>query len=333
MSDELTLADRIVLRLTGLAVLLRHPYLLLRISSINGKSLDVATPRTDLDRFAWRKLFDHNPLFTICCDKLAAKQHALAICPDLKTAETLWVGDSVDEIPFEQLAGDAVFKANHGSGWNVMVRGGRYERDDVVRKARRWLGNQYGWINGEWGYKHVRKRIMIERMLLDNGEPVGTEYKFHISGGRMAYVYIQRKVNEEKSWLCVERDGTALPEPAMPGSGWAPLPIPPEFDRMRDIAEKLGAPFDHIRVDLYDIDGDVYFSELTVYPQSGRSVVNPRLVWLRTAGWQLENSWFLSTPQRGWNGLYAGALRRWLTTFPTEAEVPRPASRQMRSSL
>ena len=73
MSEQLTLADRIVLRLTGLAILLRHPYLLFRISSINGKLLDVVTPRTDLDRFAWRKLFDHNPLFTMCCDKRQAR--------------------------------------------------------------------------------------------------------------------------------------------------------------------------------------------------------------------------------------------------------------------
>ncbi|RYE58600.1 MAG: hypothetical protein EOP18_00920 [Rhizobiaceae bacterium] len=323
MSDQFTLADRIVLRLVGLAILLRHPYLLFRISSINGRLLDVVTPRTDLDRFAWRKLFDHNPLFTMCCDKLASKQHALEVAPGLKTAETLWVGDSVEAIPFDKLAGNVVFKANHGSGWNVMIRDGHYERENVLRKARRWLSNQYGWINGEWGYKHARKRLVIERMLLEDGEPVNTEYKFHISGGRTAYVYMQRKVNEEKSWLCVERDGTALPEPAMPGSGWAPLPIPPEFEHMREAAEKLGAPFDHIRVDLYAIDGDIYFSELTVYPQSGRSVVNPRLVWLRTAGWHLENSWFLSTPQRGWRCLYARAVRRWLATRLVQAEVRR----------
>jgi hypothetical protein len=328
MSDQLTLTDRIVLRLTGLAILLRHPYLLLRIASINGKPLDVVTPQTDLDRFAWRKLFDHNPLFTLCCDKLAAKQHALKVVPDLKTAETLWVGDNVGAIPFDKLVGDVVFKANHGSGWNVMVRNGQYDRDDLLRKARQWLTKQYGWISGEWGYKHASKRIMIERMLLEDGEPVSTEYKFHISGGRTAYVYMQRKVNGEKSWHCVERDGAAMPEPAGPGSGWAALPIPLEFERMREVAEKLGAPFDHIRVDLYSIDGDIYFSEFTVYPQSGRSVVNPRLVWLRTAGWRLEDSWFLSTPQSGWRALYARALRRWLAARPPTAEVPRAVPAQ-----
>ena len=41
------------------------------------------------------------------------------------------------------------------------------------------------------------------------------------------------------------------------------LPKPENFERMREIAEKLSEDFPCVRVDLYNINGDIYFGELT----------------------------------------------------------------------
>ena len=35
------------------------------------------------------------------------------------------------------------------------------------------------------------------------------------------------------------------------------------------IAEKLAAPFPFVRVDLYDVDGKIYFGEMTFTPAKG----------------------------------------------------------------
>lgn len=44
---------------------------------------------------------------------------------------------------------------------------------------------------------------------------------------------------------------------------------------MVEIAEKLSAPFPHVRVDLYNVNGNIYFGELTFYDGSGYMTFTP----------------------------------------------------------
>ena len=53
------------------------------------------------------------------------------------------------------------------------------------------------------------------------------------------------------------------------------LEKPLNFDSMLDIARKLSSDFPHVRVDLYNIDGKIYFGELTFYDGSGYFRYNP----------------------------------------------------------
>ena len=86
-------------------------------------------------------------------------------------------------------------------------------------------------------------------------------------------------------------------------------------------AEQLAAQFDYIRCDLYDVDGEIYFSELTVYPLSGQGGGNSDARHLRNLGWDLRKSWFLTEPQRGWRKAYSHALRVWLDEVAVSANT------------
>lgn len=305
--------DRLLLNAVRVWSLLRHPGVWRR--SLRGKTgffPNPAAPSGDGDKFLWRKIFDHNPLFSICCDKLAAKDYAARNCPGLMTAAVLWQGTDPARIPPELLTGNVAIKANHGSGWNILVRDGQYDRKEMLRRASGWVRRTYARYVGEWGYRNARRCILVEAMLQEpDGRPVATEYKFHTSAGRTCYIYVKRRnADGTDNWCAYERDGTPLPADPQ-WTTWLALPLPANFERMRETAERLGQPFDHIRVDLYSLHGGIYFSELTVYPQSGKSV-SRRQAELRNASWDLRKSWFLSTPQRGWRKLYAEALVRWL---------------------
>lgn len=307
-------SDRLVLGTVRIWCLLRYPGVWRRaLRSRSGYFPNPALPAADTDKFLWRKIFDHNPMFSLCCDKLAAKDYALARCPDLRTAQVLWQGTDPHQIPAELLAGNVAIKANHGSGWNILVRDGQFDRDRMLRRASGWAKRRYARFVGEWGYKHARRRLLVEAMLCEpDGRPVATEYKFHTSGDRTGYIYVKRhNADGTDNWCAYERDGTPVPVSAE-RTDWLAMPLPATFLRMREIAETLGQPFDHVRVDLYSLAGEIYFSELTVYPQSGKAVASPRLSELRNADWDLRRSWFLSTPQRGWRRVYAGVLHRWL---------------------
>jgi hypothetical protein len=64
-------------------------------------------------------------------------------------------------------------------------------------------------------------------------------------------------------------------------------PPPASLPRMLEIASALGAAFDFIRVDLYDVAGEVWFSELTPYPGGGLDRFDPALDELLGSWWQL----------------------------------------------
>ncbi|WP_224544206.1 ATP-grasp fold amidoligase family protein [Mesorhizobium sp. CA16] len=307
------MADRAVLAATLAWCLLRHPLIWKRTYDHSGVFPDPARPRSYVDKFLWRKIFDHNPVYATACDKLASKDYALSTCPELKTAKVLWSGRDATQIPPALLAGNVVVKANHGCRWNMMIRNGEVDRPKLRRRTARWMRNRYGRKFGEWAYKGARRLIFVEEMLLEDDVPVPLEYKFHISNGKTAYVYAAQRDrwgNELKSHF--DRDGNHAPVPPGSGSQWVKIDLPPSFLRMREIAERLTAPFDHMRCDFYEIDGEIYFSEFSVYPLSGKGIINTKLRDLACDSWDIRQAWFLSTPQRGWRKVYAAALLRWL---------------------
>jgi hypothetical protein len=284
-----------------------------RTYSHSGALPDPARPISYADKFLWRKLFDHNPFFATACDKLASKRYALSACPELKTAEVLWSGNNGAEIPARLLAGNVVVKANHGCRWNMMIRNGEVDQARLRRRTARWMRRRYGRKFGEWGYKKASRRILVEEMLTEDGQPIRLEYKFHVSSGKTAYVYAARRDEHGNEQKChFDRDGRYAPPPPGSGAQWVPIDLPASFPRMLEIAERLTAPFDHMRCDFYDLNGSIFFSEFSVYPLSGKGIINTRLRDLCADSWDLRQSWFLTAPQTGWRRLYAEALRRWL---------------------
>src|SRR5262249_6080211 len=124
-----------------------------------------AWPRGYLDRMFWRKTVDRNPRYAALCDKLAAKQIAAALRPDVPAARVLWSGENPEATPAALIAGDAVVNTNHGCGYNVFVAGGAPSRGEIVRRTRRWLAKAYGRRSGQWAYWPMQRRVFVEERL------------------------------------------------------------------------------------------------------------------------------------------------------------------------
>jgi hypothetical protein len=290
---------------------LRHTRLFLQFRRRTGKFPDIALPRSIDEKFLWRKVLDHNPLFITATDKLKSKAYARSKCPELHFAEVLWSGADPREIPGALLREHVVIKANHGSHWYVVLDGGRVDRSAIERTANDWLSDRYGADKGEWAYEHVDRSILIEKLLTEGGARAYSEYKFHIGCGRTSYVYFNAKRGTpDEREIVLARDGQAF---AIDDATETPLndfPLPANFLAMRTLAERLAAEFDFVRCDLYNIDGAIYFSELTVYPTGGYGTVRNRILSSqRNRDWDLLRSWFLISTQQGWRRRYAEALR------------------------
>ena len=293
---------------------LAYPRQIARFRRAIGRWPDPALPHYRNDKYLWRKIFDRNPLFTEVSDKLLAKEYAVSRWPAVKVARTLWTGSRAEDIPDEVLQGNVVVKANHGSGWNIFVSNGRYNREELNRTTNRWLTARFGKRHAEWGYYGVRACLFVEELHLDNGKPDIDEYKFYCGSGEIAFAFVRQWAADGRRLEGV-LDSQGRPHAGAFDSGVLSADVrkPPEWDALVAAALALSREFDFVRCDLYAISGEVYFSELTLYTLGG-------LAWIDDAGlnqrytqlWDLRQSWFMRTPQKGWRRLYARALDRLL---------------------
>ena len=179
-------------------------------------------------------------------------------------------------IPFNELPEQFVIKPNNASGKYIFVWDKKtIDQDEIIIKCKNWLSKTYGVFRHEWAYQRIKPEILVEKLLLDREGNIPPDYKFHVFHGKCKRIAVcsgrfegGRKVTSFDEQWNHSNAGTSDPE--------GPEVLKPkQFSRMLDIAQKLGEDFDYIRVDLYNIDGRIYFGELTSYPLSGDNRYTP----------------------------------------------------------
>jgi hypothetical protein len=177
-----------------------------------------------------------------------------------------------------------VLKANHGSGWAHLHDGAAApDVDALERLSRTWLANSYFARSKEWCYRDIKPRILVEEFLGPGPQPP-EDYKFFCFSGRveMIQVDLDRYVDHRRNLY--DRDWNLLPlEYAYPCDPGRCRARPERLDLMIAIAERLSAGVAFVRVDLYCVDGDVRFGEMTNYPEGAGKRFTPR-DWDRALG-------------------------------------------------
>jgi len=86
----------------------------------------------------------------------------------------------------------------------------------------------------------------------------------------------------------VEKDWSIL-DSEIPESELTPYLRPANYDLMVQVARDLSADFDFVRVDLYNVGGQVYFGELTCTPHRGYGAIrNVKRQRMRDEMWHLD---------------------------------------------
>ena len=223
------------------------------------------------EKMQWRKLFDLNPIYAVITDKLAARDFIAERVGAQVLVPLLWIGDDPTAVPFDALDPPYVIKSTHASGHVLLVRTRQdVDPDKAVTTLREWLGSCHGIEKDEPAYISVPRRLMVERMLLcaDGSPPL--ERRFYVFDGRVSFLQT------------TFRDDDGLHHRAFHSREWHPLdwylqtpnqpelcPKPKHHEEMVAIAESLGKGFDHLRVDMYEADNNIWLGELTPYSWSG----------------------------------------------------------------
>ncbi|WP_294416036.1 ATP-grasp fold amidoligase family protein [uncultured Senegalimassilia sp.] len=250
-----------------------------------GYPLNLKEPKTFSEKVQWIKLHDRNPLMPRCADKYEVRGYVEERSCGKYLNELLWHGSDPAQIPFDGLPEKYVVKVTHGSTFNVIADGTEpIDREDVVRRCRRWLKAKFLPCYGEWFYGRsggVEPSVIVEKYIEADGDDGLDDYKVFVMNGKavLTLVCTGRTASAhcedcyDMDWNLMggcdmgeERSGKAVPKPAC-------------FDEMVAAAEKLAAPFSHARVDFFIAGGGapkLIFGEITFTSGSGFDRFHPR---------------------------------------------------------
>ena len=245
-----------------------------------GVRMNWENPQTYTEKLQWLKLYDRRPEYSMLVDKVKVKEYVKAIIGEEHIIPTLGVWDKADEIDFDSLPSQFVLKCNHNSssGLCICKDKNRLDSSSVKQKLKQSLKSNYYNLWREWPYKNVERKILAEKLLVDkmNGETdVLTDYKFFCFNGEPYIMYVSKDIAKQATTDFFDMDYNRLPiRMKDPNSKIIPEK-PKEFEKMKELAEKLCKGFNHIRVDFYVVNHCVYFGELTFFHNAGFSLVHP----------------------------------------------------------
>lgn len=251
-----------------------------------GKTPDLQTPGTYTEKLQWLKLHDHRPEYTAMVDKYQAKQFAAERIGQAHIIPTLGVWERPEDIDFDALPDKFVLKCTHDSGGLVICRDkSRLDRKAALKKLSACLKREYYEVHREWPYKNVPKRIIAEAYMEDMADRELRDYKFFTFGGVPKVLYIAQGRGKGQPTVADFFDMEFNHLPFTIDHDMADtLPHPPEnFALMQRLAAKLSEGTPQLRVDFYEVNGKVYFGEMTFFHCSGFAAFHPQS-WDQTFG-------------------------------------------------
>lgn len=246
-------------------------YLRVRYYLEMGKPLHLDNPKTMNEKLQWLKLYNRKPEYTKMVDKVLAKEYVAGLIGKKYIVPTLGVWNRFDEIDFDKLPNQFVLKTNHSGGnMGVVICRDKnaFDKEKAKEKLEKSLKLDLSRVSGEWPYRNVERKILAEEYLGNNL----TDYKFYCFDGVADVVLncIERETGTpkfyffDKDWNLrrLNKRGKEAPE------GFT-LPKPDGMDKMFEVAAKLSEGLPFARVDLYNVEGSIYFGEITFFPDSG----------------------------------------------------------------
>lgn len=235
------------------------------------KFCDLKEPSTYNEKLNWLKLHDHNPFYPTLVDKYGAKEYVARIIGNEYIIPTLGVWDTFDDIDFEKLPNQFVLKCTHDSEGLVIVKDKKkLDKNAAKEKIEAALKQNFYYIGREWPYKDVRPRIIAEQYMEDHVDGELRDYKFFCFDGEPKAMFIASdRASDHVKFDYYDLKFNHLDIKQKYPHAQEALRKPVTFEKMIDFSKILSKGFPHVRVDFYEVDGHLYFGELTFYHFSG----------------------------------------------------------------
>lgn len=237
---------------------------------------NLKAPRTFNEKINWRKLQPGDSLIALCSDKIAVREYVAERIGPRYLIPLLYEGASITAEQLHGLGDDIVAKPNHDSKSTEIIRKNSPEiAREAAARLRGKLEIDYGRSTNQFAYSLIQPRILVEKMLVDADKRTPDDYKifcFRQPDGSIK-MYLELHEDREQSSYRASWYDELLNPLLLKGSDYRArnFPCPEAWPEMRAIAAQLARDFDHVRIDLYRVDGTIFFGEMSFFDGGGRT--------------------------------------------------------------
>lgn len=243
-----------------------------------GYELNLNNPQSYCEKVQWLKLnyLAHDPLILQCADKYRVREYIKEQNLENILVELYGSWDKAENISWKALPDSFVLKLNNGSGreylWFIPNKSSVNEKvtekgiNSVLRRK-----HGHGYKNGEFHYSKIPPKIVAEEYLKENDRDI-KDYKFYCFNGEIAFLSVEQdrwKTEHVREYYDTSFNVHSVKFFDDVKSPVRPFVKPKNFEIMVEVAKLLSKGHPHVRVDLYNINGKIYFGELTFSTQSG----------------------------------------------------------------
>lgn len=246
-----------------------------------GKKLDLNNPTTFNEKLQWLKLYDRHEEYSEMVDKYQVREYIKNKIPDGEQylIPLLGVYNDARDIDLDKLPNEFVVKCTHDSGSVVLCRDKREFTDKIRKSINTALKRKFYYANREVAYRNATPRIIVEALLREESGEGLIDYKFYCFHGEPKFLYVSAGL-EDHATARISFYNMDFSEAAFQRSDFKhfdKIPkIPKRFSEMVQIARILSENIPFVRIDLYETDGKVYFSEITFSPCGGMMPFEPK---------------------------------------------------------
>lgn len=243
-----------------------------------GRKLNLKTPERFTEKLQWYKINYKDDLLTIGADKYRVRDYVKSKGLESILNKLYGVYEKPEEITLNDLPEKFVMKTNNGSGTNYLCEDKKkFDIDRIKKELSIWIERDVFAAGREWSYKNIQPKIIVEELLEDNQNNFDgiSDYKFLCFNGEPKYIIFDVDRFSDHKRNIYDLDWNLLDISSDKNNIQREISKPKGLDKLIEIAKILSEDFPFVRVDLYYVNNQVYFGELTFYPWTGYVQFNP----------------------------------------------------------
>lgn len=277
----------------SLAFLPDEPYISLFYYATTGRIPNLKKPSLFSEKQQWLKLHEQHWEYRDLVDKLAVRKHIDACLGEGHCFPLLGVWQRFDEIDFDALPNEFVLKCNHDSGSTKVIRDKSSLTPEKLAELKKHfdgrLKSDFFYAGREYPYKGIEPRILAEALMRDPSRPDRDieDYKFFCFDGEPRIMFIATDRSTDCRFDFYDMDFNHLNIQNIHPQADRPPEKPALFEELKAAAAKLSQGMKFVRVDLYEIDGTIYFGEYTFFHGGGFNLMVP-MEWEKKLGDWIE---------------------------------------------